>query len=107
MDAALYGLLGWSGAHFGRAMFQDRALFKMAAAGLGVVAIRALSVGLATLSPPASAAPPVGRGMSLGTWAAAPALAAAATAVAAPVGFAALSGSRVFAGFERRRKHDV
>jgi rod shape-determining protein MreD len=107
LDAAVYGALGWSGAHFGRAMFQDRALFKMAAAGAGVVAVRALSVALSSLTPAASAAPPVGRGMTFVAWAAATALAAAATALAAPVGFAALSASRVFAGFERRRKHDV
>jgi rod shape-determining protein MreD len=107
LDAALYGALGWSGAHFGRAMFQDRALFKMATAGVGVVAIRALSAGLSSLAPPASATPPVGSGMAFSTWAAATALAASATALAAPIAFAALSGSRVFAGFERRRKHDV
>jgi rod shape-determining protein MreD len=107
LDAALYGVLGWSGAHFGRAMFQDRVLFKMAVAGVGVAALRALSAGLSTMTLAATPAAPVGRGMSFTTWASATLLAALATALAAPVAFAALSGSRVLAGFERRRKHDV
>jgi rod shape-determining protein MreD len=104
LDAALYGALGWSGAHFGRAVFQDRVLVKMAAAGAGVVALRALSAAFAALASPGAAER---RGMAPSAWFAATAAAATATALAAPVVFAALSGSRVLAGFERRRKHDV
>ena len=104
LDAALYGALGWSGAHFGRAVFEDRILVKMAAAGLGVLVLRALSAGMAALSAPSVE----GRhGMSPGTWAGASLWAAAATALAAPLVFAVLRGSRALAGFERRRKHDV
>jgi len=104
-DAALYGFLGWSSAHFGRALFHDRAIAKMAVAAAGVVAMRAAATLLA--APAWSAGPPVGRGMSFPTWASSTALAAVATALAAPVVFAALSGSRVLADFERRRARDV
>ncbi len=112
LEAAMYGALGWSGAHFGRAMFQDRALFKMAAAGVGVVAMRALAAATSSMASASVQAasvpvPSTVRGASFAGWAAATALAAAATALAAPIAFAALSGSRVFAGFEWRRKHDV
>jgi rod shape-determining protein MreD len=104
LDAALYGTLGWSGAHFGRAVFQDRILVKMAAAGLGVIALRALSAGFGALT---ASATPGHHGMAVSTWLVATLAAAVATALAAPVVFAALRSSRVLAAFERRRKHDV
>ena len=104
LDAALYGALGWSGAHFGRAVFEDRILVKMAAAGAGVIALRTLSVGFAALTAPAIS----GRhGMAASAWVSATVAAAAATSLAAPVVFAALGSSRVLTAFERRRKHDV
>jgi cell shape-determining protein MreD len=104
LDAALYGALGWSGAHFGRAVFQDRVLVKMAAAAVGVVAIRALSLSFAWLAAP----PAAGRhGLAATTWAVSTLAAAVATALAAPVVFAGLRASRVLAGFARGRKHDV
>jgi rod shape-determining protein MreD len=102
LEAALYGALGWSGAHFGRAVFQDRALIKMAAAGVGVLALRAASMGVAVVG-----APPGARGPSIATWLFATLLAAVATSLAAPVVFSVLSGSRVLAAFERGRRHDV
>ncbi len=112
LEPALYGALGWSGAHFGRATFHDRALFRMAVAGVGVIALRVVftTVAAATTAAPAFFAPANAasvRGMSAATWWSATVLAALATAAAAPVVSAALSGSRVLAGFERRRRHDV
>jgi hypothetical protein len=104
LDASLYGLFGWSGAHFGRAVFQDRMFVKVAAAGIGVLALRSLSLGFSSLV----AAAPVDRvGVGVGAWAIGALLAAAATALAAPIVFGALSGSRVLVGFERRRARDV
>jgi rod shape-determining protein MreD len=104
LDAALYGTLGWSGAHFGRAVFQDRVLVQMAAAGVGVIALRAASAAVLSMS--------VGEltgthGMSVFTWLAAAIWCALATALAAPVVFAVLSGTHVLASFEKRRARDV
>ncbi len=104
LDAALYGALGWSGAHFGRAVFEDRAFVKMAAAGIGVIALRAVSVGISSLSAPGPAA---AHGAPLLAWTVATALAAAGTALASPVIFAVLGGSRALAGFERGRRRGV
>jgi rod shape-determining protein MreD len=104
LDAALYGVLGWSGAHFGRAVFQDRILVKMAAAGVGVVALRTLSAGFGALTAPDT---PGRHGMAAAAWISATLAAAVATSLAAPVVFGALGASRVLAAFERRRKHDV
>lgn len=104
LDAALYGALGWSGAHFGRAVFEDRVFVKMAAAGIGVIALRAASTGLSALAAPGSAA---GHGVSAVAWTVAATLAAAGTALASPVIFALLGGSRVLAGFERGRRRGV
>ena len=104
LDAALYGTLGWSGAHFGRAVFQDRILVQMAAAGVGVVAVRGAAAAMAAMTAPASAGT---RGMSAALWLSSALLVAAATALAAPVVFGILSGLRLFAGFEKRRTHDV
>jgi rod shape-determining protein MreD len=101
LDAALYGGLGWSGAHFGRAVFEDRAFVKMAAAGVGVVALRAVSAGMSALSAPGPSAAP------LLAWTVATALAAAGTALASPVVFAVLGGSRALAAFERGRRRGV
>jgi hypothetical protein len=92
LDAALYGTLGWSGAHFGRAVFQDRVLVQMAAAGAGVLAVRGAAAAFASLS-----VGNVAGTHGMGT----------AAALAAPVVFAALSGTRVLASFEKRRARDV
>lgn len=104
LDPALYGALGWSGAHFGRAVFEDRVFVKMAAAGAGVVAIRAVSAVLSHVAAPASSAAP---GAAPAAFLVATALAAAGTALASPVVFAVLGGSRVLAGFERGRRRGV
>lgn len=103
LDAALYGGLGWSGAQFGRALFDDRILVKMCVAAAGVVALRALAACAAFVT---SAGDGAG-GTPFLTWAAATLLAAFATAVAAPVAFAVISGSRVFSALERGRRRDV
>lgn len=103
LDAALYGGLGWSGAQFGRALFDDRLLVKMCVAGAGVVALRALAAGAAFVT----SAPGGGGGISFATWTVATAAAALATAVAAPVVFTALSASRALAPLERGRRRDV
>jgi rod shape-determining protein MreD len=103
LDAALYGGLGWSGAQFGRAVFDDRLLVKMCAAAAGVVALRALAAGAAFVTSAGDGGP----GLTFLTWAAATAAAAFATAIAAPVAFTVLSVSRVFAPLERGSRRDV
>ena len=103
LDAALYGGLGWSGAQFGRAVFDDRLLVKMCVAAAGVVALRALAAGAAFVT----SVPDGGLGVSFLTWAAATFAAAFATAIAAPVAFTILSTSRVFAPLERGSRRDV
>jgi rod shape-determining protein MreD len=107
LDAALYGALGWSGAHFGRAVFQDRATIQMAASAAGVLLVRgaaAVVMALTAASAPGAAGT---HGMRALTWISASLFAALATGLAAPVVFSALSGTRVLAGFEKRRLHDV
>jgi rod shape-determining protein MreD len=104
LDAALYGTLGWSGAHFGRAVFEERLSVQMAAAAAGVFLLRASGVVLASL---ATAGDGRTHGMSAATWLASAAWCAVATALAAPIVFAALSGSRALGTFERRRARDV
>jgi hypothetical protein len=103
LDAALYGGLGWSGAQFGRAVFDDRLLVKMIVAAAGVVTLRALAAGAAFVT----SAPDGGGGVSFATWTGATLAAAVATALAAPVAFTLLSASRVFAALERGSRRDV
>lgn len=107
LDAALYGTLGWSGAHFGRAVFQERASVQMAASAAGVLALRSAGAMMAALTALTPAAAQGTHGMSPWTWIAAAAWSALATALAAPVAFALLSWSRILGGLERRRVRDV
>jgi len=103
LDAALYGGLGWSGAQFGRALFDDRLVVKMCVAAAGVVALRALAAGAAFMT----SAPNGGGGLTFATWFVATTAAAFATALAAPIAFTMLSASHVFAFLERGSRRDV
>lgn len=107
LDAALYGTLGWSGAHLGRAVFQERASVQMAASAAGVLAVRAAGSAMAALTALSPASAEGTHGMSAWTWISAAAWSALATALAAPVVFAVLSWSRLLDGLERRRVRDV
>lgn len=103
LDAALYGTLGWSGAHAGRALFEERAGVRMVAAGASVVALRAASAGVSALAAPSGAS----SGTSLAAWAWSTLGASLATALVAPFAFGALRATRALSAFERRRLRDV
>jgi rod shape-determining protein MreD len=104
LEAALYGTLGWSAAHFGRAVFQERLSTRMTAAACGVLGVRIVEALVLWMTTPDA---PDTHGMAATTWLAATFWAALATALAAPFVFGAFAATRAFSAFETRRLRDV